>query len=279
MKAGEHRAYVWSGGVIAATLLSLALVGSAAALGVLGGQHRQAAPVQHALAAPRLRPPARALDYRCDTLTRIGTSRGGRAIHLERFGRGARRVLVVGGVHGNEYGSGVAAELATYLAQHPEAVPPHTTVDVVPCACPDGLAIGRRTNAEKVDINRNFPVMWRPFGAKPDETPGPRAASEPETRALMRLLAERHYSAVISLHSVGGLLDYDGPGGDKLARRIAGKTGLRVRHFAETPGVVPYYGTMGQFVAERHRIPLVTWELGVKRLSPKTLTGLTEAMR
>ena len=49
----------------------------------------------------------------------IGRSVQHRAIVVARFGSGARRLLVVGGVHGNEYGTAVAARFAAYLAAHP----------------------------------------------------------------------------------------------------------------------------------------------------------------
>jgi hypothetical protein len=59
-------------------------------------------------------------------------------------------------------------------------------IDVLPIGNPDGFAIGGRYNSAGNDINRNFPFQWG--YAEPGSVnthPGPYAASEPETRALM----------------------------------------------------------------------------------------------
>ncbi|MEO0814742.1 MAG: M14 family metallopeptidase, partial [Myxococcota bacterium] len=63
---------------------------------------------------------------------------------------------------------------------------------------------------EGVDINRNFPFAWGRFGERGSRTRpehgrfrGPKAASEPESRALMRLARRRSFAAAISVHTQG----------------------------------------------------------------------------
>jgi predicted deacylase len=116
----------------------------------------------------------------------------GRAIVATRFGSGARRVLYVGGVHGNEYGTAVATKFVSYLIAHPNAVAFGARIEVVRCLNPDGLVHHTRGNARRVDLNRNLPAHdWRgrlyPASEPPGSnlTGGSGPGSEPETKALL----------------------------------------------------------------------------------------------
>jgi hypothetical protein len=124
--------------------------------------------------------------------TTIGHSVDGRSIRASRFGSGSRRLLVIGGVHGNEYGTSVATQFAGYLAAHPQAVPAGARIDVIRCLNPDGRAHDTRGNAHHVDLNRNLPTSnWRralgPLDdpGAPGLSGGSRPGSEPETKALL----------------------------------------------------------------------------------------------
>jgi len=185
-------------------------------------------------------------------------------------------VLFIGGIHGNEYGAAVANQLVAYLRAHRAAVPRGSEIDIVSCANPDGLAAHRRTNADGVDINRNFPVGWSAQGARGGESAGVRPASEPETRAIMALLAGGHYCRVIALHSAGGLIDYDGPGGAKLASQIARAAGSRVVHLS---ALGTYTGSLGRYVPSRYAAPVITWELENASFGSRVLAGARAAMR
>jgi murein peptide amidase A len=114
----------------------------------------------------------------------LGQSVEGREMRATRVGPENARVnvLVVGDVHGNEpAGEAIVARLR-------RATPPDgVALWLVRTGNPDGRARHIRHNARGVDLNRNFPWRWRtaPRGVY---YPGPRAGSEPETRALMRLV-------------------------------------------------------------------------------------------
>ncbi len=115
----------------------------------------------------------------------IGTSVQGRAIEAIRLGdpRGVP-VLVVGVIHGREE----AGLLVTDLL---EAMTPPSGVAlwIVPNMNPDGLALNVRGNANRVDLNRNFPYLWAPLGRRGYwQFAGNARASEPETRVMMEFI-------------------------------------------------------------------------------------------
>lgn len=99
---------------------------------------------------------------------------------------------------------------------------------VVPVVNPDahlenGARIARgerawqRTNANGVDLNRNFPGQadiqtWHPFSGSPRpggwHYTGPHALSEPESRALRDLVAHERPAYSLAFHSCGNMLLY-----------------------------------------------------------------------
>jgi murein peptide amidase A len=206
----------------------------------------------------------------------IGYSVRGRPIQAAVFGDGPRQVLYLGGVHGNEWGAGVAGALAGYLASHPEAVPAGTTIHVIHCLNPDGLATRKGPNARGVNLNRNLPT--RNWSASPPDrwSAGRRAAPEPETKVLMRYLDRYRFALVVSIHSKGGLIDFDGPGSLAIARRMGRLSGLPASHF---PHARPMTGSLGIYAPERYGIPVLTVELRRPQMTPAVREGLLEAAR
>lgn len=204
----------------------------------------------------------------------IGTSVRKRAIVLETFGRGSRRVLVMGGLHGNEHGVPVAKAFARYVRSHPSVVPSGTQLAIVAVANPDGYAKRRRTNAHNVDLNRNFPTRnWKRGRSRSGASWGARPGSEPETKALVALLNEGGFVRVVSLHSRGGILDWDGPGGYTLAKRMSKRAHVRLQRLGAR------HGSMGTYVPQRQRIPIVTWELSRRTLTLRVRAGILAALR
>lgn len=204
----------------------------------------------------------------------IGISARGRGIVAETFGNGRRRVLLMGGLHGNEYGAPVVKAFARYVRAHPSIVPSGSQLVIVACANPDGYFRHRRANANGVDLNRNFPSRnWRRGRSRPGLSWGSSAGSEPETKALVSLLDEGGFIRIVSLHSRGGILDWDGPGGSTLAKRMSKRSRVRIHRLGHRPG------SMGTYVPQRHGIPIITWELSSRRLSKRVRAGLLAAVR
>jgi protein MpaA len=118
----------------------------------------------------------------------VGWSVQKRAISAVQVGdlAGTRVALVVGVIHGDERGGlRIVRAVKREAARHASALA-GTQLWAIATVNPDGLRAHARKNAHGVDLNRNFPYRWR--GNVPHSSgyyPGPRPASEPETRAVM----------------------------------------------------------------------------------------------
>ncbi len=151
----------------------------------------------------------------------IGTSVQGRPIVAWTFGsdRARRKILVVGCIHGNE-----CSGLAILSALRHTPVHKDVQLWLVPESNPDGTAAATRQNAHRVDLNRNFPFRWTPI-SDPTYYSGPFAVSEPETRAVSRLVRRLKPAVTIWYHQHMDLVDM--AGGDRgVARRYAHIAGL-----------------------------------------------------
>ena len=143
----------------------------------------------------------------------------------------AVRVLVVGDVHGNEpAGEAIVARLRRV------PTPRGVRLWLVRTANPDGAAAGTRQNARGVDLNRNFPYRWQP-GPRGTFYPGPRPASEPETRALMKLVRRVRPQLAIYYHQHMRIVVRARVADPRLQRAYARRTGLPLRSLPR------YHGT------------------------------------
>jgi protein MpaA len=185
----------------------------------------------------------------------IGTSVQGRPLRTLTVGHGLRKVLFIGGIHGDE------AEGAYSTSQLPAAfadadLADAVTLTILEDANPDGRAAARRVNANEVDINRNFPA--KNFdGAGPAS--GGEALSQPESRAVVDAIDGTAPELVIVLHSweAREFINFDGPA-RPIADRFSVSSGLPVTasdEFAATPG------SLGSYIGRDRGIPLLTIEL------------------
>ncbi len=184
---------------------------------------------------------------------------------LEVFGNGSDRVLIFGGIHGSEPTSAVLARaLANHLRINWDLFT-GKTIAILAEANPDGLAARSRTNANGVDLNRNFPAKnWRqsPRGGRRN---GSAPASEPETQAIIRAAELIHPDRIISIHSTrrgGHCNNFDGPA-ESLARLMAQSNAYPVKASMGYP--TP--GSFGSWAGIDRDIPTITLEL------PRDLSG------
>ena len=170
----------------------------------------------------------------------IGHSVQGRPIEATAEGSG-RTVLVVGCIHGDEC---AGLRVARRLARAP--APEGMRLVVVPQLNPDGHRRRTRTNARGVDLNRNFPSGWRPSGRGPIWS-GPRPFSEPETRAVRRLVTRERPEVTVWLHQqFGGALVRAWGRSVPAARRYARVARLPFRRLRWSPGGAPRWQNLSR---------------------------------
>jgi protein MpaA len=233
-------------------------------------------------AAPAPRKPAPAASSACDQLMgrlpnvslslcaaaglESGSGRSVKGVPLytrDVKAEGARlRVLVMGGIHGDELSSGAVAMHWIALAKQPAQMPQPVHWRFIPVLNPDGVMMQppRRVNANGVDLNRNFPtpdwsrdaaVYWEQRTRKdPRRWPGPRPLSEPESRYLHEQMQSFKPHLIVAIHAPYGVLDYDGPSvpPSKLGRLYLDQVGI-------------FPGSLGNYGGVHKGVPVVTIEL------------------
>lgn len=154
------------------------------------------------------------------TTTPIGWSVQGREItaYYRPVESPRRRVLVIGGIHGNEP---VTPPAVRGLLE--ASVADDVEVWLVPAANPDGSAAGLRCNANGVDLNRNFSWDWRPGDG------GPAPLSEPEPQALTALIDHLRPDLVVWVHQPLGYVSSIGNTASTLEQAWSAASGLPIR--------------------------------------------------
>jgi protein MpaA len=184
-----------------------------------------------------------------------------RALYCSVHGTGARTVLLMGAIHGNEPGSHVLVRaFEEWIAERPSELRGLRLVVTTPVN-PDGLVRGTRHNANGVDLNRNFPARnYRPGGRR-----GRKPLSEPESRFVQALLERYRPGLVISVHQPRRSVNYDGPARE-IAEAMARYNGYRVEDTVgySTPG------SLGSWVGVDQQVPIITLELPRRPAAGKT---------
>jgi protein MpaA len=206
-----------------------------------------------------------------------GTSVQGRALVYAEFGKNdaPNVTLIFTAVHGDEITPlYLGIQVAHWVKDHEKELG-NTRVVIAPLVNPDGFfhKPRHRTNANGVDVNRNFATKdwsasalrsWKiKFRSDPRRYPGIEARSEPETVFQEELIKRIRPQKILSVHSPLNHLDYDGPSQLSLNRfsenYVQECLKLRARMRAVTTGFFP--GSLGNFAGQELGIPTLTLEL------------------
>lgn len=164
----------------------------------------------------------------------IGESVKGRPIKAYLLGEedAPNVYLVMGQMHGDEPAGRLVAR-DRLLNKDPVK---EVALWVVPTMNPDGSIRGTRVNARGVDLNRNFPSKtWVKQGKGTRYWSGPRPASEPETRAIVRFFSEVQPRTLISIHQPLSSVDFSG-GSKAVTRWLADALNLPVSNLQVSGG-------------------------------------------
>lgn len=157
--------------------------------------------------------------------------------------------LVVGVVHGDEWQGEKIVEQMMKL-------PHKNRVLYIPCLNPDGKALNTRTNANGVDLNRNFPAKNWKLLPKDRYFGGEKPLSEIESNFLKEVIEKYQPDAILTLHTPFEVVNYDGDA-RKIAREMAELSGYRLEESIgyETPG------SFGSYFGTEQGYPVITLEM------------------
>ena len=170
------------------------------------------------------------------------------------------RILLIGGIHGNEY-----ASISTVFKWITLLNLSHTDQyhwRIVPLLNPDGLMQkpSTRTNADEIDLDRNFPTSGGDHNAmqywkentnqNPDYFPGNQALSEPESQWLAEEIKEFRPDAIITIHAPLDSHAY------KSSSINQSKKGAQYQQ-----SITTFPGSFNQYVGTEINIPILTVEL------------------
>jgi len=173
------------------------------------------------------------------------------------------RILLVGGTHGDELASiSIVFKWMHTLEEHHSGLF-HWHIN--PLMNPDGALqpTHQRTNANGVDLNRNFTTPDEGDGAALEywrvttnensrRYPGPFPLSEPETVWLYQEIRDFKPDVIIAVHAPYSLVDYDAPDRGKAPYQI----GHLYRNLMGT-----YPGSLGNYAGVHLGVPVITLEL------------------
>lgn len=206
----------------------------------------------------------------------------GNIMYYYKRGDNGKKILLIGTVHGNEkIGIILSIKILNEIFSKDKLA---NTLICIPSANPDGNILNTRMNANRVDINRNFPsknwIYEDSAKIKRDKKGfwgGNQPASEKETKFILKIDSLYNPDVVIVLHQYFDFVNYDGKG-KTLAEFISLRTGMRIEDDMgyDTPG------SMGSYFGHDKQKEVVTIEMpefpadSLQRDIVKTLVEVVE---
>lgn len=160
-----------------------------------------------------------------------------------------KRILVIGVFHGEEPQGKFLIE--NYLEKNP-----NSKLLFVPCLNPDGMSEGKRTNANGVDLNRNYPTKNWELTERNEFFGGETPNSEIETKFITEIIEEYKPQLILTLHAPFKVVNFDGP-----AREVAEKISEIIKYPVEESIGYPTPGSFGTYCGVERNIPTITLEL------------------
>ena len=165
-------------------------------------------------------------------------------------------ILIIGGVHGDEP-EGVYLSEATLEWLKSSQKPMTSHWALIPCLNPDGYQSHSRHNSNGVDLNRNYPSCdWSPEYENKRYHPGPYGGSEPEVKALVKLIHQVSPKLIIHCHSWKPCVVYTGPPAQPYAQYLGDSSSYEVIDTIgyKTPG------SLSQYAWHDHQTPVICIE-------------------
>src|SRR5690606_10035972 len=115
----------------------------------------------------------------------------------------------------------------------------------------------QRVNGNGVDLNRNYPSKnWQPDFSEDRYYPGPRAGSEPEIAALIRLIERTRPRLIIHCHSWHPSIVLSGPSELNDAKYLSQASGYEIQASIGYP--TP--GSLSEYAWADRKIPVICIE-------------------
>jgi len=176
--------------------------------------------------------------------------------------------LVIGVFHGDEpQGKFLIEEYLKKCGMLPTSKSPIAMRGLlfIPCLNPDGMQLGQRTNANGVDLNRNFPT--KNWGKNQGDNAtcndsnsayygGTSGGSEIETQFLIDTINEFKPDKILTLHAPYKVVNYDGP-----AQEWAEQISKIINYPVEASIGYPTPGSFGTYAGVEKQIQTITLEL------------------